>query len=796
MADRKVQTDLVGLMNELIEWRLERLDTDPAHYVARFFYNNVDQRVRVGTNTAYKTVAWLEDIYWVNNWKKAARVGTAAAADLSWYTYVVGNEPAWNVWTGVSSAPTIDGVLMVDQDRILIKDDTALLGNGIFYYDAAASAFIRTDDWDNVPGTGEVASSMVPISEGSANKGTIWREIHTDPIALGTDPVEYTPFILNVPTVDELVKVTTAGTEWYLTDVIANTNLTPLTGAGANNLDNIVISVENPGAAELLRFALDLSTYVGDIEIQWDLHVTGETILNDLSFDSGSTVNWDNTTQTGTTTYDSSYNATYDGSTIVYNDTDIDYTGTTEIDYASTVVTNHNGDTINNTNTTENNVGVTNNYDSTSVVNNDGTVNYGDTNVINNNNNTINNNSTFTALGCSGANATPDTVAEIATATKAEVTIVYDDTSTTPGDTWTKVITVTPSSGIITVNDVANGHTGELTIDRSGGSITTTQTSWTGTSTADVCQFAGGVIINDDGSITNNDNTVTNNNGTTTNNSNTDEYYDDNSSVTNMWDTYNENLTVNNLEVTNLDVENITIEWSNIAITGGWNFESNAAVTTSITLVEDPADWDGVFIFTDSGTLLFKDIDWTHTGTTVNFIVDQWSVTIYAKYMPATSVSIQSGVGFKEICTTAPAGGPGLLTLIADAEVTVNTKVLVFLDDSVTPVGFISAKAVAWGVEIYSTQNEPMGLPLCLMVFSATPVTMGVATTKWQDTWSWWANTYVVSDPLITADSCIDVYPKSVPTGNLTVVASAGQFTITTTAGNEDTMVFNYVIVY
>ena len=42
----------------------------------------------------------------------------------------------------------------------------------------------------------------------------------------------------------------------------------------------------------------------------------------------------------------------------------------------------------------------------------------------------------------------------------------------------------------------------------------------------------------------------------------------------------------------------------------------------------------------------------------------------------------------------------------------------------------------------------------------------------------------------------VDVYPKTAPAGNITVVASAGLFTVTTTAADEDGIVFNYKIVY
>ena len=77
---------------------------------------------------------------------------------------------------------------------------------------------------------------------------------------------------------------------------------------------------------------VDLSNYTGDFGITGNLHVTGNTLmdgnltvlgdtsLNDLSFQPGTEVNRNNTTQTGTTVYDANYEATYaDGSVINQN---------------------------------------------------------------------------------------------------------------------------------------------------------------------------------------------------------------------------------------------------------------------------------------------------------------------------------------------------------------------------------------------------------------------------------------------------------------------------------------------
>ena len=208
--------------------------------------------------------------------------------------------------------------------------------------------------------------------------------------------------------------------------------------------------------------------------------MTGTTTLNDLDFDADSTVNRNNTTQTGTTTYDENYNATYEGGVITYENTEI-------------------------------------NYDSQ-----------------------------YTLIGCTGAQTTPHAEPLDVDATKVEVTVVYDNTALVPGDAWTKLVVITESSGDVIADDAGNAHSGEVTIAWAAGNVTATQTNGDGTSTVDICQYSGGVIINDNGSITNNDNTITNNNGTTTNNVDTTENYTGDS-VVNYYDTViNENNVTHN----------------------------------------------------------------------------------------------------------------------------------------------------------------------------------------------------------------------------------------------------------
>jgi len=400
-----------GQNNELVARQLESLATEPWLITSKIFYNTTDNRVEVGTPTWYLQIAYVNDIYGMSNWKKAANVATTATTDFTSYTYNQANEPAWDVWSWVVSAPTIDWVTLSNWDRLLIKDAPTLYGNGLFYYDATSSSFKRTEDADNTPASWEIASSMVPIMDGTDNKGTVRRETHTTNRDLwggNTDAeVEYTPFVIQVPTEDKFVKISAADTtEKYLIDAIDNI---AATATWLVNLSQIQIVLQNPWANENIRFALDLSTYTGNISMTGNLSVGWTTLLHNLNFATWSTVNWDNTTNTGTQAFDSNYIANYDDSEINYNNgTEVNqdstsvYNNSGTTNYDSTATTNHNGDTVNNT-------WVTENYDSTSVtnnnwntINNDDTTenntwvteNYDSTSVTNNNWNTINNDDT------------------------------------------------------------------------------------------------------------------------------------------------------------------------------------------------------------------------------------------------------------------------------------------------------------------------------------------------------------------------------------------------------------------
>ncbi|MEG7098753.1 hypothetical protein V2B07_11580 [Pseudomonas aeruginosa] len=82
----------------------------------------------------------------------------------------------------LSGVQTIDGVVLVAGDRVLVKDQAAAAANGI--YVVAAGAWSRAVDAD---ASIEVTPGLfVPVEQGTANAGSVWQLVTAAPITLGT----------------------------------------------------------------------------------------------------------------------------------------------------------------------------------------------------------------------------------------------------------------------------------------------------------------------------------------------------------------------------------------------------------------------------------------------------------------------------------------------------------------------------------------------------------------------------------------------------------------------------------
>jgi phage-related tail fiber protein len=104
-------------------------------------------------------------------WKAPVRVATTANVTLS-------------------GLQTVDGVLLVDGERVLVKSQTAGAENGIWI--AHSTTWTRAPDWD---GTGDVTDgTFVFVSAGTTYENTVWNVTTSGTIVIGTTSVAFQQF--------------------------------------------------------------------------------------------------------------------------------------------------------------------------------------------------------------------------------------------------------------------------------------------------------------------------------------------------------------------------------------------------------------------------------------------------------------------------------------------------------------------------------------------------------------------------------------------------------------------------
>lgn len=128
----------------------------------------------VGTDVTIKSYVdqQIIDAIGASNLKDAVRVATAVAGTLA---------------TSFANGQTVDGIILVTGDRILIKNQAAGQENGIYTVNASGAP-TRSIDADT---TTDIADAVVYVSVGTANADTGWKLV-TDSITLGTTPLVFT----------------------------------------------------------------------------------------------------------------------------------------------------------------------------------------------------------------------------------------------------------------------------------------------------------------------------------------------------------------------------------------------------------------------------------------------------------------------------------------------------------------------------------------------------------------------------------------------------------------------------
>ena len=126
-----------------------------------------------GTDAANKQ--YVDDTVAGLSWKDEVRIATTANGVLA---------------TAFANGQTVDGVLLVTNDRILIKDQTTQTENGI-YTVQASGAPVRVLDANTAP---ELQGAAVFVSNGTTNGGTRWVNNNTGTITIGSTNISFVGF--------------------------------------------------------------------------------------------------------------------------------------------------------------------------------------------------------------------------------------------------------------------------------------------------------------------------------------------------------------------------------------------------------------------------------------------------------------------------------------------------------------------------------------------------------------------------------------------------------------------------
>ena len=117
-------------------------------------------------------------------WKDSARVGTQSNLNLS------------------SPGATIDGITMVSQDRVLVRNQSTQSQNGIYVWNGSAVALTRSLDASTFA---ELEQAIITVEEGT-DAGTTWRQTQING-TIDVSTVSWVTFGTSAPAASE----TTAG---------------------------------------------------------------------------------------------------------------------------------------------------------------------------------------------------------------------------------------------------------------------------------------------------------------------------------------------------------------------------------------------------------------------------------------------------------------------------------------------------------------------------------------------------------------------------------------------------------
>lgn len=175
-------------MSELIKAKRLNIDQDLS------FNNNKLTNLAdptAATDAANRRFVQMYVDQYVKNGVVKKPVVAATATNFTSGAYVI----ATDTWTGVATAPVVDGVTITNGQRILIKNAVDARGCGVWVYNSVSTNLTRATDFDNKDNDGvpEVYGGViVPVQRGTVNNDKIYELSEpNEAVVLGTDALVF-----------------------------------------------------------------------------------------------------------------------------------------------------------------------------------------------------------------------------------------------------------------------------------------------------------------------------------------------------------------------------------------------------------------------------------------------------------------------------------------------------------------------------------------------------------------------------------------------------------------------------